>query len=171
MRVAIIGHGPSMIGANHGKAIDSHDMVVRQKNCHAMLKQWPDDFGSRTDVVCSSLKVAPHVAQVMPGCRYWVFTDSRTTHVPDSTLRMYEDNIPCIINKHLCEEWDARYRRTRRAQTLDPLQEPKVTSDDLGHLHMSSGLHTLLYACEFVHPDEVVLYGFDNVKNGAFTWS
>ena len=49
--------------------------------------------------------------------------------------------------------------------------ERKPSSDDKGHLHMSSGLHALLYACYWLKPKRVNMVGYDNVKTGAFTWS
>ena len=35
---------------------------------------------------------------------------------------------------------------------------------------MSAGLHAILYACHLGYR-EIVLFGFDNVASGGFTWS
>ena len=170
MEVVIVGHGPSMIGSNLGDTIDSFPFVVRQKRCSETLKR-PDDYGTITDAVCGSFTIATELQKDMPGCEYWVFMDSRHTNVPRETVEAVEKGIPCIILRGLCDEWNERYRKSRRSFKLYEGQEPKATSDSMGHTHMSTGLHTILYTCEIMKPEFIYLAGFDNIKTGGFTWS
>lgn len=159
-----------MIKDGKGQIIDSYDVVVRQKRCSETLN-FPEDWGSKTDVVCGSFTIATELPKDMPGCEYWVFMDSRHTHVPPEQVEAVAKYVPCTIHRELCDEWNEKYRNMRTSFFMYPGQEIKATSDDLGHTHMSAGLHTLIYACHILKPEQITLFGFDNVKDGYFTWS
>ena len=171
MKAIICGHGPSMLQNLHGELIDSYDVVIRQKRCEETLKH-PKQFGTRTDVVCGSWTIGSQLPVHMPGCKYWVFTDSRHEDVPDEDIQRARIEIPAEIRPWRCREWNQFYRDCRTPTMIwDRRQEHKATSDEYGHTHMSAGLHTLMYAGEFLHPNRVTLVGFDNVRSGTFTWS
>lgn len=159
--VCIVGHGPSLLQQRAGELIDAHDFVVRQKRCQETLK-FPEQYGTRTDAVCGSWGVAKKLEPLAP--EVWVFIDSRYQGIPDEVI----EQTPWKIDKRLCNEWNAKYR-SRRTPYVPP--EQTVEYDRLGHPHVSSGFHTLLYACEFLRPEYVTLAGFDNVETGDFTWS
>ena len=167
MSTVIVGHGPSMLENKHGEFIDSHDVVIRQKRCSETLKH-PEQFGTKTDIVCGSYTIAPAMKEDMPGCEYWVFMDSRHQKFPVSAYQWVAENMPCTILKPLCDEWNARYRQYRTPYEHPPNMQK---FDDLGHPHLSAGFHTILYACEILSPKQIDLVGFDNIKTGDFTWS
>jgi len=165
--IAIVGHGPSMLENEYGEEIDSHDKVIRQKRCEETLKL-PKQYGTRTDIVCGSYTIGNLLPRSMPGCEYWVFMDSRHEKVPGFAVMKTKEEVPCKISRHICDKWNDVYRSMRTPYEL-PKNVQRFT--DLGHPHMSAGLHTLIYALEFIPDKPITLYGYDNVKSGGFTWS
>ena len=170
MKAVIVGHGPSMLKRELGGEIDSFDFVIRQKRCSETLK-YPKQYGSRVDSVCGSFTIAMSLKQDVAARQYWVFMDSRHHAVSPAQVEQVRRAVPCVILRETCDYWNERYRQLREAFVMDAAQERKKTSDELGHTHMSAGLHTLIYACELLKPTTVMLAGFDNVQSGAFTWS
>jgi len=170
MQAVIVGHGPSLLQKQLGSQIDRFDFVVRQKRCGETLK-YPAQFGSKVDAVCGSFTIAMGLPQDVKAPQYWVFMDSRHHAVPAEQVEQLRRAVPCIILRERCDYWNQRYRDMRQAFAMNPAQERKKTSDDLGHTHMSAGLHALIYACELLKPSKIVLAGFDNVQSGGFTWS
>jgi len=159
-----------MLTRQLGAQIDSFDCVIRQKRCGETLKH-PQQYGSRVDAVCGSFTIAMGLKQDVTAKEYWVFMDSRHHAVADQQVEQVRRAVPCIILRKVCDDWNERYRNMREAFVMDAAQERKKTSDELGHTHMSAGLHTLIYACELLKPKAVMLAGFDNVQTGGFTWS
>jgi hypothetical protein len=156
-----------MLARKLGAEIDRYDAVVRQKRCAETLR-FPEHYGIRTDYVCGSLSIASTLPAHVPGARYWVFVDSRHSHIPDSVLRKTEDAVPCTILRGVCDRWNELYRSRRVAWEKHPQMRE---FDPLGHPHLSAGFHTILYACELLHPARIDLMGFDNIQTGTFTWS
>jgi len=156
-----------MLENKHGEFIDSHDTVIRQKRCSETLKH-PEQFGTKTDIVCGSYTIAPQMVVDMPDCEYWVFMDSRHQDFPFASYDWVAKHLPCTILKPVCDEWNARYRMSRT-----PYEKPDGMQEftPIGHNHLSAGFHTILYACELLKPKEIDLVGFDNIKTGDFTWS
>jgi hypothetical protein len=153
--VCIVGHGPSSI-KKRADWIDAHDFVIRQKHrdgrCDAMVGSWNQ-----------LRKIEPEL---------WIFIDSRFPNLTEIELQAAREQFGAQIDKPLCDRWNEIYRNKRTP--MGPLPdgvERKRSSDDLGHLHMSSGLHALLYACHWLKPELVNLVGYDNVQSGGFTWS
>ena len=100
----------------------------------------PDQYGTRTDYICGS-----HLVDLPKIGEAWPF------------------------DKHTFLEWNKTYRQ-RRTPYTPPKKGVVVYFSPLGHDHLSTGFHTLLYACEVLGKD-IVLYGFDSMKTGEFTWS
>ena len=182
MRACIVGHGPSMCAHEYGPEIDAHDRVIRLKRSTNLLQR-PELFGSRTDIVMGSVVVGAALKGEWSK-RYWLFVDTRTSHMCDIELagiqRQFFPEYSCLIDKDLCMKWISIYQGMRETPTLDSRQVKKATdidgavrplSDDLGHLHFSAGMFAIIYAFEHLKPKELNLYGFDNVRTGAFDWS
>jgi hypothetical protein len=159
----IVGHGPSLLGKPRGDLIDSYDFVVRQKQ--AKLNPFT---GYKTDAIVGSWNQMRPIPQQL-----WIFIDSRFDYLTEENFQMARDRFNACIDADLCREWDARYRarRTPLGPIPEHIKQHPIASDERGHKHMSSGLHALLYACEFLRPRTVDLIGFDNVRTGEFTWS
>jgi len=138
-----------------------YDVVVRMKGTAASTLQAPEYYGTKTDIVGGSLTIAQKLKRV-EAKEYWIFLDSRHFDVSEETF----NSIPHIFNgrglivdKEFCDAWDARYRELRD------------TMGGQGHNHTSQGFKAILYALEFLRPDELDLAGFDNVMTGRLTWS
>lgn len=161
MKAIIVGHGPSILGEKMGHLIDDFDKIIRLKRCQHTLDE-PDYFGTKTDIVGGSLTIASQLRGIGNSPEYWIFLDSRHADVSRETLasipflfRGYE----CVMDRDLCTYWDEQYRQLR-----DKMGGP-------GHNHTSQGFKAIVYACQHLAPDELILVGFDNVMTGRFTWS
>jgi len=163
--VLIVGHGPSAKVSKKGNLINSFDFVVRQKQKGlALMISSPEYFGTKTDAVCGSIGQYPLIKY--KNAERWIFVDSRYESV---NTDKYTD---CIIDKPFCNKWNEMYRGLRtRYEKPDTRIKRYSSSDDLGHKHVSSGFHTLLYACKFLNPNVVSLIGYDSLSTGEFTWS
>jgi len=165
MSVAIVGHGPSMLKSKSGIEIDSHDVVIRQKAIgKVILDSNPADFGSKVSYICGSWTIRNTL--FWAPVPVWVFCDSR-----HSNIRLLgNENYKVLLNE--CNYWNEFYRNKR---TKNYMRNEKMTihktSSEIGHNHMSCGLHTIMYTCELLNPSKIILYGFDNIKSGEFTWS
>jgi len=154
----IVGHGPSLLGRGLGEEID-REPTVRLKRCQHLLGD--PDYGSRIDYVCGSWTIR----NGLPEAKKWVFLDSRHENVTESECLSFDG----VVFQPLCRRWNAYFRELRGPYTRHPKTVPSH-SDDMGHRHMSAGLHAILYACELGFK-EIRLWGFDNVLSGEFTWS
>lgn len=174
MRVCIVGHGPSLLSGHGGKEIDSYDVVVRLKRCQETLKH-PKFYGSRTDIVGGSWTIAPGLKGIGGARRYWVFLDSRHDNVTPAmidAMKRHFEPYECIIDRPLCDEWQAVYRGLRNSVTRsDGMVMGRYSDLELGHNHMSQGSIAVIHAMALLNPEVITLAGFDSVANGEFTWS
>jgi len=183
MRIAIVGNGPSILAhPEYGEMIDNHDKVIRLKRCAATLSL-PLHFGSRTDIIAGSIGIAPELLDIgNKDTHIWVFTDSRPMAqeaIRSVTQFIFQQNRVVRCFSDLCNQLDARYRDMRIPFTPDAQTAPVVNLDapidengqTLGHNHTSQGMKAICYALHLLRPDRITLFGFDNVKNGTFTFS
>ena len=164
--IAIVGHGPSILNSNLGNIINSYDIVIRQKAISASLvSNAPKDYGTKTSIICGSYTIKEALFWNSKS-KIWVFMDSR-----------HEKIVPTIDTRFtllpdLCKHWNSLYRQLRSSNyNRNKQMTTHATSSELGHNHMSCGLHTIIYACDILKPEKISLFGFDNIKNGDFTWS
>lgn len=175
MRMAIIGHGPSMMHKPLGEQIDGFDVVVRMKRTWDLPERYPTFYGSRTDIVCGSLTLGASMIEPWHerGVReFWLFSDSRHDDWPKSVERELADrfgNVYC--NRSLCNIWRAKYITLREDIVLAESQvRSEGLSDEKGHKHQSAGSRAIMYAMAR-QPDAIALFGFDSLVSGEFTWS
>ena len=141
----IVGHGPSLVGAGLGKTIDEQ-RVVRLKNCGELLKN-PQDYGTRTDVMCASTEVAPVMLKVRAS-EYW-----------------------CYPKKGVYDEKaQNRFNRQCAGKVKVPLAVTLVWNElfrNIGgrHPNVSTGMAAIIFALELEHPKTLTLAGFDKVRN------
>lgn len=128
----------------------------------------PECFGSRIDALVGSWN---QMRRVEP--ELWIFIDSRFGNLSSVDIEDAAARTGARIDRPACDYWNSIYRsmRTDVGGFAHYIKQHKVASDDRGHRHMSSGSHALMYACKFLRPDKVTLFGYDNVKSGEFTWS
>lgn len=174
MRIAIVGHGPTLLAGKAGTEINRADKVVRLKDCRHTLKH-PKHYGKKTDVIAGSWNIAPRLRGVGSAREYWVLLDSRHGNPHDDAIgamKRHFEPWPCVILQEECKKWDQQYREIREEILLDHRQVTGAHTDPgLGHRHMSQGTKALLYAIH-LYPDAIItLYGFDNVVTGEFDWS
>lgn len=173
-RVAIVGHGPSMLESRQGALIDQYDIVVRLKRCQDTLR-YPELYGTRTDIVCGSYTIARALKGIGGAKQYWVCLDSRHTGVTVSErneLIAFFSPATVRIDVELCNYWDEKYRERRDSFTVHPqMKQGDYSNRELGHNHSSIGTKALIHACHFIKPKAVHLFGFDNLASGRFTWS
>lgn len=164
MRVCIVGHGPSVMMEPMGHEIDKFDKVIRLKRTAAETLKYPEFFGTKTDIIGGSFTIGYRIMGIGGAKEHWIFLDSRHKDIPEERLRemrlFYKDKN-LVMDKALCDEWDERYRKVRDAHP--------ISSE--GHNHTSQGFKAIVYAAEFLKPDELVCVGFDNVASGQWTWS
>lgn len=170
--VILVGHGPSMMVEPMGMVIDEYDYVVRMKRCKETLRH-PAHFGTKTDVVSGSYTLGAQLRQV-DAPAYWIFLDSRHDKVTQQNIeRMTDWYAPrdCIIDRALCDEWNAKYRELRNQ--IGPVERHPQMEEftPLGHDHLSAGLLTLVHACKYLNPEKISLIGCDNLATGEFSWS
>lgn len=175
MRIAIVGHGPSLLQENKGAEIDSHNLVVRLKRSKELLLH-PEHYGTQVDCVVGSFVVGLALKKHWDHCgRFFLFTDTRTQDVTPQEIRGMQTHffgVECIIDKPLCDYWIDAYRANRKTIELDPRQEPKgKLSDSQGHLHPSAGTFSIVYVLAHLKPESISLYGFDSLLSGEWDYS
>lgn len=172
MKVAIVGHGPSLLDEPpKGGLIDQCDCVIRLKRSADLLRR-PVLFGSRTTIYAGSLTIFPAMTDY-PAKEFWILYDSRHVSIREILIQemMYEfyeragKEVLVREDRDLCNYWD---REFRDLQTND-LHTPEGSEDFYPHL--SQGMKALVLALEWLGPEEVHLFGFDNVAAGKLTWS
>lgn len=143
--VVVVGHGPSLKGSGLGNEIDKH-FVVRLKNCSMLLSE-SEDYGKKTDAMCSSTEVLPYLPKVKAR-EYWgypkhgAYSEKRV-----KWLRRHVDQRAKVeIPLDACNLWNAAFR-------------------ELGgrHPNVSTGLGAVIIALVLKRPEVLYLAGFDNV--------
>lgn len=164
--VAIVGHGPSMHNSSLGKVIDSYKTVIRQKAVSSdLVRRFSNDFGIKTSIICGSYTIKEALFWDS-NADIWVFIDSRHENIE------IKKDLRFTLLPEVCIYWNNIYRSLRSDNYIrNEKMTIHATSSDVGHNHMSCGMHTIIYACEILKPDKITLFGFDNVKTGNFTWS
>ena len=169
MKAALVGHGPSLLKSPLGAEIDGHDAVIRIKRCWPLIDGYPQFYGTKTDHVVGSLKIAHDLVtrwRERGVDSFWVFDDSRT----------YGKDYPvpegARCDPLLCKRWRDEYLELRHTQKLAECQRPSEhISDEKGHRHQSAGSHAIMYALEWLRPECLSLYGFDSLIGGRFIYS
>ena len=141
-----MGHGPSLKGAGLGKQIDSFDCVIRLKNCYMLLAEF-EDYGRKTDVMCSSTEVLPTIAKVKAK-EYWGYPKKGDYN--KATVKWLERHVSGRVRVPLetCNLWNAAFRHMGGK-----------------HPNVSTGMAALIIALDMRRPKEVTLAAFDKVWN------
>lgn len=146
MEVIICGHGPSLKDAGLGSKIDSHEKVVRLKNCSELL-QIPKDYGTRTTIMFSSTEVCWQLHKV-PAEEYWCFPkrDTYNTDLTDQLRKKVNGRVRVLAQQS--HVWNKLFR-------------------DMGgqHPNVSTGMAAIISVCELLNPRVLHLAGFDILLN------
>lgn len=151
MRVAIVGHGPSLKGAGFGPKIDACDKVVRLKGSHKVL--WTDDFGSRVDALCASTEIMGTFFK-MDAPEYWAYPKRGYFNKATAVSVITKLQQPLMIPLGFINTWNSRFRQMGAK-----------------HPNVSTGMAAILIAIHRWKPEEVVLAGFDTMLDPGLKFS
>ena len=147
MRVAIVGHGPSLQGAKKGESIDSHDIVVRLKGCKPLLEKHPEDYGQVVNALCMTTEVPGLVFDLIAGC-YWFYPKNGNYDAVMTFEAVAQRGAPFMIPLLLCNRWNEEFRK------LNP-----------SHPNVSTGMAAIIIAAHYYEPEKISLAGFDTLLN------
>jgi hypothetical protein len=144
----IVGHGPSLKGARLGEKIDACDWVIRLKNCYMLLAE-PNDYGKKTDVMCSSTEVL-HTLHKVRAKEYWGYPKRGWFNKAGvwQLSRKVGFEAPVKIPLDLCNFWNQVFREMKPS-----------------HPNVSTGMATVFMALDLIKPEKLYLGGFDKVLN------
>src|SRR4051812_30793711 len=148
----IVGHGPSLKTAGLGKKIDACDKVVRLKNCSYLLAE-PQNYGRRTDVMCSSTEVLHHLHKVKAQ-EYWGYPKHGT------------------YNQAAVWQLERKVRKSVQVP-LDLTNLWNCFFLELGgkHPNVSTGMGAIVIALDRFKPEVLYLAGFDTLLDPAIKYS
>ncbi len=178
MNVIIVGNGPSLLQEEMGKLIDEYDVVIRMKRCSEQLRDFPEYYGTKTDILAGSLTIAAHL-KTIPADMYWILLDSRhqtqeAQHLLYDMCEIYYKNLNMEVHPELANQWRELYMAIRDEYPVpewDKQMKASQYCDERGEKHPSQGFQTLVYAAALLNPERITLVGFDNLMTGEFTWS
>lgn len=151
----VVGHGPSLKGAQKGSQIDNKGPVIRLKKYDHFYKA--EDYGTQCDYIVASAETAkimlsnPHRPK-----QYWVYP--KTFGVCDEgEIKEY---IPdAVFIGSITEPWNEKFRKMASYIGAGPKGR-----------NFSIGLAAAITAMELFHPEELWLAGFDTVMNPSIPY-
>lgn len=149
MKVCIVGHGTSLLGARNGNEIDIADIVVRLKQGWKQCLDNPDDYGMKVDVLITSTETLGcfEGSQILPIKHYWCYPK----------YGWYEEHRVEAIEKHIGKLTDIPLNMINRFNWKFRQQSK--------HPNVSLGMAAILYAKHYLESSEIVLAGFDTLLN------
>lgn len=138
----VVGHGPSLKGAGLGSQIDACDWVIRLKDCGELLKN-PEDYGTRTDVMCSTTEVISVLPKIKAK-EYW--GHPKRGHFDRARVEKVMAGLETYVPLELCNFWNEFFRQMGAS-----------------HPNVSTGMAAVIIALEKLPVDTVCLAGFDKV--------
>jgi len=150
MNVAIVGHGPSLKGAERGKQIDSFDKVVRLKGSHTVM--WTNDYGSKVDALCATTEIMGTFYK-MDAPEYWGYPKNGAFDIRTSAQVMVKLQKPLMIPLGFINTWNARFRQTA------------------SHPCVSTGMAAILISIHRWKPEKIKLFGFDTLLDPSIEFT
>lgn len=144
--IAIIGNSSKILSNRFGKAIDSHDIVVRINHAPKFIKQYPDSVGSKTDMMSyglTRLEQAKHISDI---CKpnYNLFLIRCNGEIKDySVYHCFKNPVHGTIEE---------YRELKKHFNL---------------FKPSTGAVTINYFINNINFNKLDLYGFDFFKSSS----
>jgi len=147
----IVGHGPSLKSAGLGKKIDACDKVIRLKNCYYLLAE-TQNYGARTDVMCSSTEVL-HYLHKVKAQEYWGYP-KHGTYNQASVWQLERRVGPVHIPLELTNLWNCVFL-------------------ELGgrHPNVSTGMGAIVIALDRFRPEALYLAGFDTLLDPKIAYA
>lgn len=143
MNVAIVGHGPSLVGKKYGSYIDTFEHVVRMKNCGKTLGT--EDYGSKINSLCLSTEVLGLVDKVQCGM-YWLYPKNGKYDQAQTFEVVANKGAPFMIPLDLMNYWNGKFK-------------------EMGAKHscVSTGMASIIIATHYLEPEQITLAGFDTL--------
>ena len=151
MNICIVGHGPSPKGKGLGNQIDSHEIVVRLKNCSPLIGT--PDYGSRIDAICMSTEVSA-IAEQAQASMFWLYPKNGKYDEVKNFDVIAKKGAPFMIPLDLCNFWNDEFRK------LNPF-----------HNNVSTGLASIFIAAHYYEPKQITLVGFDTLVDPSVPFS
>lgn len=145
MKIAVVGHGPSMIGGGKGSYIDTFDKVVRLKGSGSVLGN--SDYGNRVDALCASTEVMGNFFKC-DSQEYWAYPKNGGFDGNLAINAIAKLEKPVMIPLLHCNYWNNRFKQMGAV-----------------HPNVSTGMAAILIAIKRWNPKEIVLFGFDTLMN------
>ncbi len=141
--VCIVGHGPSLKGAEKGNLIDSHDKIVRLKGAKHVLGT--EDYGNKVTSVCASTEIMGTFFGI-DAQEFWAYPKNGSFNGYGAINVISRLERPVMIPLYFCNEWNQRFR-------------------DLGakHPNVSTGTAAILISIKRWVPKRILLAGFDTL--------
>jgi len=154
MKVAIVGHGPSLTGAKKGSEIDSFDRVVRLKGSNTVIAT--EDFGFKVDALVASTEIMGTFFK-MDAPQYWAYPKKGHFDEKGFAINMGHLERPVVLPWHTCNHWNNFFRQMKKKTT--------------NHHNVSTGMAAIIIACSQWKPEEIKLFGFDTLMNPSIPFT
>ena len=163
--LVIVGHGPSLGGQRLGDRIDACDAVCRLKYGHLETQVHPEDYGRRTDYLCSTLKTWRGY-WTMRLKEYWGYQNFPGQDASLDKIRGHFGKTPVRLESEAIQHWLAVYRG---------MADVRVTHESADGTHakegdepcFSTGFGAIVIAAAGIKPGAIFLAGFDNLMSGS----
>lgn len=144
LSVAIIGHGPSIVGKEYGALINLHDIVIRMGECDWQFKrQW--DYGIKYSIGMVATGGSDDFLKLSrrkPKLSWWSYETSGTLLFDSDEVCLYKD-IPMRLLRKTVWNWIGK-----------------------GNKKFSRGTAACIAAFQLLSPTKITLFGFDDVARG-----
>jgi hypothetical protein len=152
MNPLIVGHGPSLTGANKGFEIDRHT-VIRMKRFTRFHE--PVDYGLKTDYLCASTEAAPQMLGQTDPTEYWLYP--KKGEYDHSVKTLFKDK-PYVIPLEETKIWNRKFQ--------------KLVGYEGGTKgrNISTGLAAIVICAWRLKPEKIVLAGFDTLLDPSIEY-
>lgn len=162
MRVAIVGHGPSIKKAKLGDFIDNEsDLVVRISGEYVAYE--PVTHGTKTDYMCSSSRALRRLSlDLKPVNETWIYCPNKI-YTSVESLKLPKECFNVIICTEEIQPWLIRYKKLNKKWKAVNLNKNSRST----YPYFSCGMASIIIASErIIGMRELLLVGFDNLVRG-----
>lgn len=150
---------------NLGRRIDAHDIVVRIKHGHELMQSEPNNYGTRMDCLCSTLKTwRPYWKLKLQ--EWWGYRNFPTEIENQlDKLRLYFDQTYIRTEFEAVDYWLGVYRGMADVRSDHTNKWSKYAAEG-DEPWCSTGMGAIIIAAAGYRPDTIRLVGYDNMWSG-----
>ena len=160
----IVGNGLSIFTGEYGLFIDAAERVVRVKQNWLLTHKSPKHAGTRLDIQCSTLKTWGMYWK-LPIKEYWGYQNFPGQDAKIAHIRDHFGSIPVRLESEAIQHWLGIYRKTAKIKGGYQLPGDGFAKEG-DEPWFSSGMAAIVMACSALNPEQIVLFGFDNLLSG-----